>query len=119
MHSGIALSVRYNIEHPALRSGPKWQYFKISMRVEKLAQTVFTLLEDGAGVLLNLDTLCYYNLNRTGAAVWRDLEANTSRSLEEIVAVICDRFEVAEEAARIDARAFVEHLARFKMVRIG
>ena len=89
------------------------------MRVEKLSQTVFTSLDDGAAVLLNLDTLCYYNLNRTGAAVWRDIEAKASVSLDEVVASICERFDVAQDAARIDARAFVEHLARFKMVRIG
>jgi hypothetical protein len=88
------------------------------MRVAKLSQTVFTPLEDGTGVLLNLETLRYYNLNRTGAAAWREIEAETSASLDKIVASICVRFDVAEEAARIDARAFIEHLARFKMVRI-
>jgi len=90
----------------------------VSMRVKKLSQTVFTPLDDGAGVLLNLETLCYYNLNKTGAAVWRDIEARVSLSLDEIVASMCQRFEVAQDAARIDARAFVEHLARCKMVRI-
>jgi hypothetical protein len=88
------------------------------MRVEKLSQTVFTTLEDGAGVLLNLETLCYYSLNRTGAAVWRDIESRRSLSLDEIVASICERFDIAGDAALIDSRAFVEHLARFKMVRI-
>jgi len=86
------------------------------MRVEKLAQTVFTALEDGTGVLLNLETLCYYKLNKTGAAAWRQIE--TGSSLDEIAAGLSERFQVERDAAQIDARAFVEHLARFKMVRI-
>jgi len=89
------------------------------MRAEKLSQTVFTPLEDGTGVLLNLGTLCYYNLNKTGAAVWRDIEARPGVSLDEIVASICEKFDVAADAAQIDARAFIEHLARFKMIRIA
>ncbi len=88
------------------------------MRVEKLSQTVFTPLEDGAGVLLDLETLCYYRLNITGVAVWRGIEAQAGLALDEIVASLCENFDVAQDAARIDARAFVEHLARFKMVRI-
>jgi len=89
------------------------------MRIERLSQTVFTPLEDGTGVLLNLETRCYYNLNKTGAAVWRDLEAKGSRSLDQIVAAICKQFDVVEDAARIDLRAFLEHLTRFNMIRLS
>jgi hypothetical protein len=89
------------------------------MRVERLSPTVFTPLEDGTGVLLNLETRCYYNLNKTGAAVWRDIEGKGSISLEDIATAICDRFDVAQDAARIDLRAFLEHLARFNMVRLA
>jgi len=89
------------------------------MRIERLSPTVFTPLEDGTGVLLNLETRCYYNLNKTGAAVWRDLEARGSILLDDIVAAICKRFDVVEDAARIDLRAFLEHLARFNMIRLS
>ncbi|HKV38743.1 MAG TPA: PqqD family protein [Blastocatellia bacterium] len=87
------------------------------MLIEKFSQTVFTPLDNGRGVLLNLETLRYYNLNRTGAAVWQLIDERSSLSLDDIVKGICERFEVEEEPARIDLRAFVEHLARFKMVR--
>jgi hypothetical protein len=80
---------------------------------------VFTPLEDGAGVLLNLETQCYYNLNKTGAAIWQGIEAKASNSLDEIVTALCEQFDVGEDAASIDARAFLEHLARFKMVRLA
>lgn len=89
------------------------------MRVEKLSKIVFTPLEDGTGVLLNLQTLLYYNLNKTGAAVWQEINTKPAPTLDEIAAAISERFDVEPDAALIDARAFIEHLARFKMVRIG
>jgi hypothetical protein len=46
----------------------------ILMHIEKLQPTVFTPLDDGTGVLLNLQTLLYYSLNKTGAAVWQQIE---------------------------------------------
>ena len=88
------------------------------MHVEKLASTVFTPLENGAGVLLNLNTLCYYNLNKTGVAVWKLLEEAKTVGLDEITGRICERFDVEQDAAQIDLKAFVEHLARFNMVTI-
>jgi len=88
------------------------------MHVEKLASTVFTPLENGAGVLLNLNTLCYYNLNKTGVAVWKLLEEAKTVGLDEITRRICERFDVEQDAAQIDLKAFVEHLARFNMVTI-
>jgi hypothetical protein len=90
----------------------------ISMRIEKVSSAVFTPLENGSGVLLNLETLLYYSLNRTGVAVWKLLDEKSSIDLEDIAKSICQRFEVTEDAAEIDLRAFVEHLARFKMVKI-
>lgn len=102
-----------------MRAEPEWHYFSLQMRVEKLSKTVFTPLEDGTGVLLNLETLCYYNLNKTGVAMWRQIEAKPGLTLDDIAAAISERFDVEADAALIDARAFVEHLARFKIVRVG
>lgn len=88
------------------------------MRIHKLPSTVFTPLEDGTAVLLNLQTLAYYSLNKTAASIWRLIEEKNGLTLDDVVSSICARFEVAEDAARIDLRAFVEHLARFQMVKI-
>jgi hypothetical protein len=88
------------------------------MQVEKLPSTVFTPLENGTGVLLNLSTLCYYSLNKTGVAVWKVLEENNAAAIEDMTKRVCERFEVSEDAAQIDLRAFVDHLARFNMVEI-
>ena len=88
------------------------------MRVEKLTHTVFTPLDDGTGVLLNLETRFYYTLNRTGAALWQELEHANPSSVDDLIGVICDRFEVEEDEARKEVDAFVGQLHDCKMVRL-
>lgn len=88
------------------------------MRVEKLPQTVFTPLDDGTGVLLNLETLFYYGLNRTAVALWQEIERNKPPTLDALVQATCQRFDVDEGAARREIIAFVGRLQEFKMVRL-
>lgn len=88
------------------------------MILEKSAQTVFTPLEDGSGVLLNLQTLFYYNLNRTGAALWQEFERNSQPTLNSLVESICKRFDVTEDGARREVLDFIERLKEFKMIRV-
>jgi len=90
----------------------------VLMHIQKLPSTVFTPLDDGTAVLLNLQTLAYYSLNKTAAAIWRLIEERSALTFDDVVSSICERFEVPEDAARIDLRAFVEHLARFQMIKI-
>lgn len=92
----------------------------MTMLVEKSAQTVFTPLEDGTGVLLNLETLFYYTLNKTGVAIWQEIERNDTRpSIDLLAKAICKRFDIDEEGARQGILAFVGRLAEFKMIRIS
>jgi len=88
------------------------------MILEKSSQTVFTPLEDGSGVLLNLQTLFYYNLNKTGAALWQEIERADQPSLNSLVEAVCNRFDVTEEGARREILDFVERLKEFKMIRV-
>jgi len=88
------------------------------MQVEKLTTTVFTPLDDGTGVLLNLTTLFYYSLNRTGVALWQELEQHNPSALEDLVRSTCGRFDIAEDAARHHITAFVGQLEELKMVRV-
>jgi hypothetical protein len=88
------------------------------MIIEKSSSTVFTPLEDETAVLLNLETRYYYNLNRTGAAIWQQIEKNAQTTLDELVLAICQQFEVDEQTAREEANTFLERLKQFKMVRI-
>lgn len=89
------------------------------MRIEKGSKTVFTPLEDGTAVLLNLDTRAYYNLNRTGAAVWKQIEDAGAVTLDDLLQSTCDRFEVDEESARETLGRFIEVLERYRMVRVS
>jgi Coenzyme PQQ synthesis protein D (PqqD) len=89
------------------------------MLVEKSAPTVFTPLDDGTGVLLNLETLFYYSLNRTGVALWQEIERSSSLSVEMLATAICKRFDVDEEAARRSILEFINHLAELKMIRVA
>ena len=88
------------------------------MIVEKSPLTVFTPLDDGTGVLLNLETLLYYNLNRTGVALWQEIDRSKSATLKALIESTCKRFDVAEDGARRDIVEFIERLKEFKMVRV-
>jgi hypothetical protein len=88
------------------------------MPVEKSSTTVYTPLDDGTGVLLNVETLFYFSLNRTGAALWQELEANNSSTVDDLTRVLCERFDVDKDAARPEIDDFVKQLERLKIVRI-
>jgi hypothetical protein len=89
------------------------------MQIEKASPTVFTPLDDGTGVLLNLNTLFYYSLNRTGAVLWQQIEGRRATTLDELIRDTRERFEVSEDAARPLVIKFIEQLENFKMVRIS
>jgi hypothetical protein len=89
------------------------------MRIEKTAQTVFTPLADGTGVLLNLDTLVYYRLNRTAAALWQEIESSAVYTLDDLVHHACEKYEVDDLRAHQFLREFVARLADLKMIRVA
>ena len=88
------------------------------MLVEKSQLTVFTPLDDGTGVLLNLETLFYYSLNRTGVALWQEIENGDAPTLDVLVQATCKRFDVDEDVARREIVTFVGRLEEFRMVRV-
>lgn len=66
---------------------------------------------DGEFVMLDPDSGNYYGLNEVGSAVWRFLAS--PRRLDEVVAHVCDGFEVTPERCRADLdRLFTELVAR-------
>ncbi len=76
---------------------------------------VFTEFEGGEGVLVDLNTKKYFQLNETGTLVWRGLERN--RTLEEIVGEITAAYEVTPEHASESVRRLLDNLRAFKLVR--
>lgn len=102
----------------ALR-GVKTEFIFRTMIVEKSAPTVFTALDDGTGVLLNLETLLYYSLNKTGVAIWQEIERSEKPAPVDLLAeTICRRFEIDQEGARRGIVTFVNRLAELKMIRV-
>ncbi|HXG94413.1 MAG TPA: PqqD family protein [Blastocatellia bacterium] len=88
------------------------------MNIEKSSPTVFTPLEDGTAVLLNLNTLFYYSLNRTGAVLWQQIENGKAVTMDNLIRAVCERFDVDEASARRSIGEFLERLQQFKMIRI-
>jgi hypothetical protein len=89
------------------------------MRIEKNAQTVFTPLADGTGVLLNLDTLVYYRLNPTAAALWQEIDSGGAHTLDDLVHHTCEKYDVDDLRAHQSLREFVARLAELKMIRVA
>ena len=76
---------------------------------------VFTEFDAGEGVLVDLNTKKYFQLNETALIVWRGLEKN--RTLAGIVEEITARYDVTPEHATESVRRLLENLRAFKLVR--
>jgi hypothetical protein len=79
---------------------------------------LLTVLDDGTGVILNLDTKYYFTLNATGVALWQALEAG-ARTPEEIARALVRQFEVSEPDALSDAREVLRELLAEHLVEQG
>lgn len=63
---------------------------------------------DGEVVVINLETGAYYSLEGPAADVW---DAMTSAgNLDDIVRVVCERYDVPPEKATSDVQRFLEEL---------
>ncbi len=60
-------------------------------------QIVATDFQDGAGVLVDLQTKHYFQLNETAMLVWRGLEKR--QTLSQIADEICARYDVTPQHA--------------------
>ncbi|MEW6209971.1 MAG: PqqD family protein [Acidobacteriota bacterium] len=89
------------------------------MLIEKSAPTVFTRLEDSTAVLLNLGSRAYYDLNRTGAFVWQQIEKWQVLTLDDLIRAAQEQFEVSEDEARRHLKSFLERLEQLKLVHLG
>ncbi len=76
---------------------------------------VFTEFDAGEGILVDLNTKKYFQLNETGMIVWRGLEKR--QTLEEIVGQITAAYDVTPEHAAESVRKVLESLRAFKLIR--
>lgn len=79
-----------------------------------LDHVVATDFEGGEGVLVDLNTKKYYQLNETAMLVWRGLEQG--RGLEEIVAEMTDDYDVTPEHARASVEKILNNFQSLKLV---
>ena len=76
---------------------------------------VFTEFDGGEGVLVDLDTKKYFQLNPTATVVWRGLEGG--KTLDEIVRDMTAEFDVSPEHAARSVQRLLSSLQEFKLVR--
>jgi hypothetical protein len=80
-----------------------------------LEHVIATQLDDGEGVLVDLNTKKYYQLNETAMLIWRALESG--HPLEQIVAEIMTVFRVDNEHAAASAERLLNQFHERKLVR--
>lgn len=76
---------------------------------------VFTEFDGGEGVLVDLDTKKYFQLNPTATFVWRGLEGG--KTLDEIVRDMTAEYDVSPEHAARSVQRLLSNLQEFKLVR--
>ena len=78
---------------------------------------VCTSFDSGEGVLVDLNTKKYFQLNETALLVWESLERGSSRG--EIVARMTEVFDVTPERAAASLDRLLENLRSYKLVGEG
>ena len=80
-----------------------------------LEHIVASHLEDGDGVLVDLNTRQYYQLNESAMLIWIAIENGSS--FTQIVDQIVATYEVGNERAIASAETLLRQLQRRKLVR--
>lgn len=75
---------------------------------------VVTDFDGGEGILVDLNTKRYYQLNETAMLVWRGLEQG--KSIGEIAADFTSAYAVEPERATSSVRRLVDSLQTYKLV---
>ena len=75
---------------------------------------VVTDFDGGEGILVDLNTKKYYQLNETAMIVWKGLEQG--KSTNEIAADITSSYEVALDKATISVERIVDNFQNYKLV---
>ena len=73
-----------------------------------------TDFDGGEGILVDLNTKKYYQLNETAMVVWKGLEKG--KTMPEIVADITASYEVATDRATLSVQRIVDNFQSYKLV---
>lgn len=72
---------------------------------------------DGEAILLDPQAGCSYNLNPVGTLIWKLLDGQ--HGTEDIVAAICEAYEVEPEQARQDVQRILDDLLINKLAGLS
>ena len=77
-------------------------------------QIVCTEFDGGEGILVDLKTKKYYQLNETALLVWKGLEKGLDT--DEIVSQVVDQYDVQPESARTSVENLIARLKSYRLV---
>ncbi len=75
---------------------------------------VVTDFDGGEGILVDLNTKKYYQLNETAMVVWKGLEKG--KTLAQIVADITASYEVSPDKATLSVQRIVDNFQTYKLL---
>ena len=75
---------------------------------------VATDFDGGEGILVDLNTKKYYQLNETAMVVWKGLEKG--KTMGEIVADITSHYEITTAKATLSVQRIVDNFQTYKLV---
>lgn len=75
---------------------------------------VVTDFDGGEGILVDLNTKKYYQLNETAMIVWKGLEKG--KTMREIATDITSSYEVALEKAQVSVERIVDNFQTYKLL---
>lgn len=75
---------------------------------------VATDFDGGEGILVDLNTRKYYQLNETAMVVWKGLEQG--KTTNEIAAEMTSSYEVALDKATLSVERIVDNFQSYKLV---
>ena len=80
-------------------------------------QVICTEFDGGEGILVDLQTRRYYQLNETALLVWKSLE--NGAGLDEIVSKLTNDYDISSARARVSVEGLVARLQAYRLVEVG
>ena len=84
-------------------------------QLEPQQNIVYTDFQGTGGILVDLNTKQYYQLNETGSIIWKSLENGSS--VADIISEIQGIYEVSEEHAQTSVEKLLSSLESKKLLQ--
>ena len=87
------------------------------MQVVPIKDVVYTDFQGTGGILVDLKTKQYYQLNETGSLIWRGLEKGNS--VDDIALEMCTIYEVSPDHAKRSVERILSNLEMRNLVSVA